>query len=70
MSNFFAVPLDKIPFVDNPEIRVDQHESTEMPFRYVTDKNGQPIMPEVGALNCYACHAGKSRSTAYDRSLR
>ncbi|KAK7730726.1 hypothetical protein SLS57_001557 [Botryosphaeria dothidea] len=40
------VPLDKIPFVDNPEIRVDKHESTEMPFRYVTDKNGQPIMPE------------------------
>lgn len=40
------IPLDKIPFVDNPEIRVDKHESTEMPFRYVTDKNGQPIMPE------------------------
>ncbi|KAF2142617.1 uncharacterized protein K452DRAFT_287034 [Aplosporella prunicola CBS 121167] len=39
-------PLEKIPFVDNPEIRVDAHESTEMPFRYVTDKSGQPIMPK------------------------
>ncbi|KAL1639684.1 hypothetical protein SLS58_007743 [Diplodia intermedia] len=40
------MPLESIPFVDNPEIRVDAHESTEMPFRYVTNKDGQPIMPE------------------------
>lgn len=40
------IPLEAIPFVDNPEIRVDEHESTEMPFRYVTNKDRQPIMPE------------------------
>lgn len=43
-----AAPLDKIPYVDDPELRVDKHESTEMPFRYVMDENGKPIMPEVG----------------------
>ncbi|KAL1627632.1 hypothetical protein SLS56_006253 [Neofusicoccum ribis] len=40
------IPLEEILFVDNPEVRVDKHESTEMPFRYVTDKTGQPIMPD------------------------
>lgn len=39
--------LEKIPFVDHPEIRVDEHESTEMPFRYVLDSNKQPIFPNV-----------------------
>lgn len=42
-----AVSLDSIPYVDDPEIKVDEHESTEMPFRYVLDKEGKPIMPEV-----------------------
>jgi ribosome biogenesis SPOUT family RNA methylase Rps3 len=41
------VALEKISYVDNPELRVDEHESTEMPFRYVKDKDGKPIMPEV-----------------------
>ncbi|KKY22951.1 hypothetical protein UCDDS831_g03386 [Diplodia seriata] len=45
-KGFEGLPLESIPFVDNPEIRVDAHESTEMPFRYVTNKDGQPIMPE------------------------
>ncbi|OQU94605.1 hypothetical protein CLAIMM_00939 [Cladophialophora immunda] len=40
------VPLDKIPYVDFPELKVDEHESTEMPFRYVTDNSGKPTMPE------------------------
>ncbi|ESZ97548.1 hypothetical protein SBOR_2095 [Sclerotinia borealis F-4128] len=39
-------PLDKIPYVDYPELRVNKNESTEMPFRYVKDANGNPIMPE------------------------
>lgn len=42
------VPLADIIFVDNPELRVDQHESTEMPFRYMADEKGMPIMPDVG----------------------
>lgn len=42
-----AVPLEKIPYVDYPELRINKIESTEMPFRYVKGKDGQPIMPEV-----------------------
>ncbi|KAK9452745.1 SAM-dependent RNA methyltransferase [Dipodascopsis uninucleata] len=41
------VPLDKIPYIDTPELRWNKHESTEMPFRYVKDvKTNEPIMPE------------------------
>jgi ribosome biogenesis SPOUT family RNA methylase Rps3 len=39
--------LKDIPFVDHPELRFDEHESVEMPFRYVKDSAGDPIMPEV-----------------------
>ncbi|PKX94474.1 SAM-dependent methyltransferase [Aspergillus novofumigatus IBT 16806] len=39
------VPLEKIEFVDYPEIIVNKHERTEMPFRYVKGDDGQPIMP-------------------------
>lgn len=39
--------LDKIPSVDFPELKFSEHESTEMPFRYVTNEKGEPIMPEV-----------------------
>ena len=45
----YEVPLDKIPYVDFPELRLNEHESTEMPFRYVEDKDGKPVMPEVGS---------------------
>jgi hypothetical protein len=41
------IELENIKYVDNPEIKVDEHESTEMPFRYVLDKNGNPIFPDV-----------------------
>jgi ribosome biogenesis SPOUT family RNA methylase Rps3 len=41
------VPLEKIPYIDHPELRLDEHESTEMPFRYVKDKEEKPVMPEV-----------------------
>lgn len=41
------VPLQDIPYVDHPELRIDEHESTEMPFRYVKDESGLPVMPEV-----------------------
>jgi len=39
------IPLDKITYVDYPELRVNKNESTEMPFRYVKGDDGQPIMP-------------------------
>ncbi|KAG8624856.1 hypothetical protein KVT40_007923 [Elsinoe batatas] len=41
------VALDDIKYVDHPEIKVNEHESTQMPFRYVVDSAGQPILPEV-----------------------
>ncbi|OJJ99472.1 hypothetical protein ASPACDRAFT_120928 [Aspergillus aculeatus ATCC 16872] len=39
------IPLEEIKYVDHPEILINEHERTEMPFRYVVDKDGQPIMP-------------------------
>lgn len=41
------VPLEQISYVDYPEILINEHERTEMPFRYVKDDAGQPIMPQV-----------------------
>ncbi|KAL8935271.1 MAG: hypothetical protein Q9216_005505 [Gyalolechia sp. 2 TL-2023] len=38
--------MNEIPYIDHPEIRIDEHESTEMPFRYVKDAEGKPVMPE------------------------
>ena len=48
-SNSLSVPLEAIPYIDHPELKINKHESTEMPFRYVKGKDGQPIMPEVRA---------------------
>jgi hypothetical protein len=45
-----GVGLDAIPFVDHPELRLDRHESTQMPFRYVKGEDGGPVMPEVRKL--------------------
>ncbi|KAL9129101.1 MAG: hypothetical protein Q9175_007390 [Cornicularia normoerica] len=39
-----------IPYVDYPELRIDENESTEMPFRYVKNADGSPCMPE-GMVN-------------------
>ena len=42
------VPLQDINYVDFPEIKVNKHESVEMPFRYVSDRvSGKPVMPQV-----------------------
>ncbi|BAE56533.1 unnamed protein product [Aspergillus oryzae RIB40] len=45
-TNDSAVPLEKIQYVDYPEILINEHERTEMPFRYVRGDDGQPIMPQ------------------------
>lgn len=42
-----SVPLEEIPYIDYPEIVINEHERTEMPFRYVKDSDGKPIMPKV-----------------------
>lgn len=46
-ANNSIVPLDKIPYVDYPEFRINKNESTKMPFRYVKGENGKSILPEV-----------------------
>lgn len=38
--------LDTVPYLDHPDIKFNEHESTQMPFRYVADSDGKPIMPE------------------------
>ncbi|RDA84536.1 hypothetical protein CP532_3747 [Ophiocordyceps camponoti-leonardi (nom. inval.)] len=40
------IALSDIPYVDSPELKLNDHESTEMPFRYVADGEGKPIMPK------------------------
>jgi ribosome biogenesis SPOUT family RNA methylase Rps3 len=45
-----TVALDKVPYVDFPELKFNVHESTQMPFRYITDKEGNPIMPQVSSF--------------------
>ncbi|CAK7264350.1 hypothetical protein SEPCBS57363_001025 [Sporothrix epigloea] len=40
------IPLDDIPYLDFPELKFNEHESTQMPFRYVKRDDGKPIMPE------------------------
>ena len=51
--------LDKIPYVDFPELQLNEHESTEMPFRYVVDAEGKPIMP-VGMIDLIKADADKA----------
>lgn len=44
----YTVPLKEVPYVDHPDLKINDHESTQMPFRYVKGEDGQPIMPKVG----------------------
>lgn len=39
------VELDQIEYVDFPQIKFNEHESVEMPFRYVKGADGEPVMP-------------------------
>ncbi|TQB68195.1 hypothetical protein MPDQ_003854 [Monascus purpureus] len=53
------VPLEEVPYIDYPELRINHHESTEMPFRYVKGPDGQPVMPE-GMVDLIKEDANKS----------
>jgi ribosome biogenesis SPOUT family RNA methylase Rps3 len=53
------VRLEDIAYVDFPELQLDEHESTEMPFRYMTDKQGKLIMPE-GMIDLIKADADKA----------
>ncbi len=39
--------MPDIPYLDFPELKFNEHESTEMPFRYVRGPDSKPVMPEV-----------------------
>lgn len=41
-----AVALEDIPYIDHPELKIDKHETIEMPFRYVKNRDGTPLMPD------------------------
>ncbi|EGW33457.1 uncharacterized protein SPAPADRAFT_60809 [Spathaspora passalidarum NRRL Y-27907] len=41
-----GVKFEDIKFLDYPEIKYNKYESTEMPFRYIVDNKGEPILPE------------------------
>ena len=47
VTNASVAPIKSIRYVDHPEIQIDKHESTQMPFRYIVDRDGKPIMPTV-----------------------
>ena len=57
--------LDKIPYIDRPDIAIpsnsengNANESVSMPFKYVKDKDGKPTMPP-GMLELLASDADK-----------
>lgn len=52
-TNDSTVPLENIQYIDYPEILINEHERTEMPFRYVRGDDGQPIMPQVCTLSSH-----------------
>lgn len=41
-----AVKFENIKFFDYPEFKFNKYEATEMPFRYVVDAKGKPILPD------------------------
>ncbi|KAG9384843.1 RNA-Me-trans domain containing protein [Pyrenophora tritici-repentis] len=40
------VPVEKIQYIDHPDLKINKNESTQMPFRYVKGDDGEPIMPK------------------------
>jgi len=38
--------VDKIQYIDHPDLKINKNESTQMPFRYVKGDDGEPIMPK------------------------
>ncbi|KAI1273762.1 DUF431-domain-containing protein [Xylaria sp. FL0933] len=51
--------LNMVPYIDHPELKINEHESTEMPFRYVKGDDGNPVMPE-GMMDLIKKDADKS----------
>lgn len=53
-----SVPLEKISYLDYPELLINEHERTEMPFRYVKGDDGKPIMPDVSRAETHTSTTG------------
>ncbi|KAI1360365.1 DUF431-domain-containing protein [Xylaria arbuscula] len=51
--------LNMVPYIDHPDLKINEHESTEMPFRYVKGDDGKPVMPD-GMLDLIKKDADKS----------
>ncbi|KAI0015136.1 SAM-dependent RNA methyltransferase [Xylariomycetidae sp. FL0641] len=51
--------LDKVPYLDFPDLKFNEHESTQMPFRYVAGTDGKPVMP-AGMVDLIKKDADKS----------
>ncbi|KAI0201925.1 DUF431-domain-containing protein [Astrocystis sublimbata] len=51
--------LNMIPYLDHPDLKINEHESTEMPFRYVKGDDEKPVMPE-GMVDLIKKDADKS----------
>ncbi|RWA07488.1 hypothetical protein EKO27_g7620 [Xylaria grammica] len=51
--------LNMVPYLDHPDLKINEHESTEMPFRYVKGDDGEPVMPE-GMMDLIKKDADKS----------
>ena len=58
--------MEEISYIDFPELKIDEHESTEMPFRYVKDESGSPIMPKVSKRDLWSHNAHAHALTGYD----
>jgi ribosome biogenesis SPOUT family RNA methylase Rps3 len=43
------ISLNRISYLDQPNLKFNDHESTQMPFRYVRSSSGRPVMPKVRA---------------------
>lgn len=54
-----AENIDGIRYADYPTLQINKNESTQMPFRYVVDAHGQPVMPD-GMLALIEADADKS----------
>jgi ribosome biogenesis SPOUT family RNA methylase Rps3 len=49
-NHLTIVLLADVPYLDFPELKFNDHESTQMPFRYVKGEDGNPIMPKVSPV--------------------
>ncbi|KAI5820423.1 SAM-dependent RNA methyltransferase [Pyronema omphalodes] len=54
-----------IPFIWNPELKVKKNETVQMPFRYVTDEKGEPILP-AGMFELIKEDANKDLTDLFD----